>query len=107
MMSISGPSVAIVFGVPSQPAVGGLYRLGRSLAAVQFDSKGKGCITILPEKAEVRVTGSSTLRNCSEVTYQCRLYSVFNADLLGCWSTPLRSKRLDSIRAPAAMGACA
>ena len=107
MMSVSGSSVAKVFGVASQPTVGGLYRLGRSFAAVQFNSKGKGCIAILPEKAEVCVTGSSTLRHCSEVTYQYRLYSVFNTDLLGCWSTPLRSKRLDSIRAPAAIGAYA
>ena len=106
MMSVSG-SVAIVFGVPSEPAVGGLYRLMKPLAAVQFDSKGKGFIVILPEKAELRVMGSSTLRDCSEVMYQSRLCSVFNVDVLGRWSTPIRSKRLDPIRAPAAIGACA
>jgi hypothetical protein len=107
MMSLSGSSVAIVLGVPSEPAVGGLYRLLKPLAAVQFDSKGKGFIVILPAKAELRIMGSSSLRNCSEVMYQSGLYNVFNVDVLGCWSTAIRSKRLEPIRAPAAIGACA
>ena len=107
MMSVSGSSVAIVFGVPSEPAVRGLYRLVKPLAAVQFDSKGKGFIVILPEKAELRIMGSSTLRECSEVMYQSRLYNVFNVDVLGCSCTPIRSKRLDPIRTPAAIAACA
>ena len=107
MMGVSGSSVAIVFGVASQPAVGGLYRLGRSLGGRSVRFEGGGLHHYPPGKGEVRVTGSSTLRNCSDVTYQCRVYSVFNADLLGCWSTPLRSKRLDSIPAAAALGACA
>lgn len=70
------------------------YRLRRSFAAVQFDLDGKGRIVVLPEGAELRVIGLSRLCECCEVLWEDQLYNIFNADLLGPWSS-----RIESIRA--------
>jgi hypothetical protein len=67
-----------------------MYRLRKCFAAVQFEEDGKGRIVFLPEGAELRVVGASSLCKCFEVSYKDRLYSIFQEDLLGVWSMPIR-----------------
>jgi len=83
-----------------------MYRLGKSLAAVQFDLKAKGRIVFLPEGAELRVVGASCLYKCFEVACENRRYNIFQEDLLGPWAMPIKSSRTRSGRGRA-MGACA
>jgi hypothetical protein len=78
-----------------------VYRLGRSFPAVHFEEAGKGRIVFLPEGAELRIIRFSRLRDCFEVNWEDRLYSMFIVDLMGPWSN-----RIEPIRARAA-GACA
>jgi len=84
-----------------------VYRIGKPLAAVQFDHVAKGQIVFLPEKAELCVVGPSSLIGCFEVLYEQRLYNIFKADLLGVWSVPVRSSRRKSIPSLRAVGAFA
>jgi hypothetical protein len=74
------------------------YRLRESLAAVHFDAAGKGRIVFLPEGADLRVIGPSSLCGCLEVLCQNRLHNVFKADLLGPKSVPIESNPRESIR---------
>lgn len=67
-----------------------IYRLRKCFAAVQFEGNGKGRIVFLPEGADLRVVGPSSLCKCFEVLYKDRLYSIFQQDLLGIWSMPVR-----------------
>lgn len=92
---------------PGEPGIGQTYRLKKALATVHFDPCGKGRIVFLPQKADVCVSGPSALKGCCEVLYEHRLYHLFIADLLECWSYAIRSKRLDPIRPAASIGACA
>jgi hypothetical protein len=93
------------------------YRLTKPFAAVHFEPAGKGRIVVLPEGAELRVNGPSSLCGCFEVMFENQLYNMFKIDLLGPWSTPIKAtaiKRalmkgnaIKPIRALAAVGACA
>ena len=70
-----------------------VYRIGKPLAAVQFDLAARGQIVFLPEGAELCVVGPSSLVGCFEVLCEERLYNIFKADLLGVWSVPIRLRR--------------
>ena len=82
------------------------YRLRKSFAAVHFEAAGKGRIIFLPEGAEVRVVGPSSLAKCCEIMFENRLYNMFKADLLGIWASPTKSSPLQPAKA-LAVGACA
>lgn len=84
-----------------------VYRIRKSMAAVQFDRAAKGQIVFLPEGAELCVVGSSRLADCLEVLCEERLYNIFAADLLGIWSAPIKSRRMRPIRTLSSLGACA
>jgi hypothetical protein len=93
--------------LPPTPAESGedqapRYRLLKSFAVVRFEASGKGLIVFLPEGAELRVVGSSRLRQCCEVLYENQLYNIFEADLSGPWSMPVRSSRRGMVRVKAA-----
>jgi len=83
-----------------------VYRLRKSFAVVQFATGPKGRIVFLPEGAELRVTGASALCKCFEVVSKDQHYNIFQEDLLGPWSTPIKNGRSRAKRARAA-GACA
>jgi hypothetical protein len=82
------------------------YRLRKSFAAVHFEEAGKGRIVLLPEGAEVRVVGLSSLAGCCEIMFENRLYNMFKADLLGIWTSPTKSRPIQPAKA-LAVGACA
>jgi hypothetical protein len=82
------------------------YRLRKSIAVVQFDLALKGRIVFLPEGAELRVVGPSSLCKCVEVVCKNQLYNIFEEDLLGPWSMVLKNGRSRSVRVKA-VGACA
>jgi hypothetical protein len=71
------------------------YRIRKSFAVVHFeqtvDLSAKGRIVFLPEGAELRVIGSSCMSGCFEVLCQNRLYNIFKEDLLGPWSSLIKS----------------
>jgi hypothetical protein len=95
----------------SEARVTPLYRTRKSFAVVHFEEAGKGRIVFLPEGAEIRVVGPSSLGKCYEVMFENQLYNIFKVDLLGPWSTPIepapvKPSRMRPIRALAA-GACA
>lgn len=78
----------------------GVYRLRKPFAAVHFDqADGKGRIVLLPEGAELRVTGPSSLRECFEVEFEDRFYSIFKVDLLGPRSSRIQPLRAMAVRA--------
>ena len=83
------------------------YRIRRCFAAVQFDLAGRGRIVSLPEGAELHLIGPSCLRECFEVTHGTGHYNVFKVDLLGPWSTVIKTSRVKRIRTLAALEACA
>jgi hypothetical protein len=74
------------------------YRLRKSFAAVQFEETGKGRIVFLPEGAELRITACSRLDKCYEVVCKNQRYHIFQEDLTGPWSTPVRSGRNAPLR---------
>lgn len=82
------------------------YRLRKSFAAVHFEEAGKGRIVFLPEGAEVRIVGLSSLAGCCEVMFENRLYNMFKADLTGIWASPTKSSPIQPAKA-LAVGACA
>jgi hypothetical protein len=84
-----------------------VYRIGKPMAAVQFDPSAKGQIVFLPVGAQLCVVGPSSLMGCFEVLCQERLYNIFKADLLGVWSVPVRPSRTKSISSLRAVGAYA
>jgi|SRR5579862_5463846 len=79
-----------------------VYRLIKGFAVVHFDAEAKGQIVLLPQGTELRVVGSSRLSKCLEVLCQNQRYSIFEKDLLGPWSIPIKSraKELYIHRAP-------
>ena len=83
-----------------------MYRLRKSFAVVHFESPGKGRIVFLPEGADLLLVGPSPLRQCLEVVCENQLYNIFQVDLLGPWSTPVRNSRRGMVRVKAS-GACA
>ena len=83
-----------------------VYRLAKSFAVVRFDSAGKGRIAFLPEGADVRLVGPSPLRQCLEVLWGDQICNIFQVDLLGPWSTPVRNNRRGAARVKAT-AACA
>jgi len=78
-----------------------VYRLKKEFMAIHFERDGKGHIVLLPKGEELEVVGFSCLSECLEVTWRGLRCSVFEVDLLGCWSSPIAPSR------PAAEGACA
>lgn len=52
------------------------------------------------------MVGPSSLAGCFEVLCQERLYNMFRVDLLGIWSTPVKSTRNKSVRAFTAVEVC-
>jgi hypothetical protein len=84
-----------------------VYRLRKRFAVVQFDLQAKGRIVFLPEGAELRlIGGSSRLCKGFEVVCKNEIYNIFQADLLGPWSMPLKNSRR-AVPHAKAMGACA
>lgn len=83
-----------------------VYRLRKCFAVVQFDLEGKGRIVFLPEGADLRVVGPSDLCKCVEVLCGNQRYNIFQEDLLGPWSMPVRSSRRGMVRIKP-VGACA
>jgi hypothetical protein len=84
-----------------------VFRLRKSFAAVHFDLTGRGRIVFLPEGAELRVAGASSLCGCLEVAHGNRRYNMFQVDLMGPFSTPIKSTPIKPIRTLAAAEACA
>jgi hypothetical protein len=70
-----------------------IYHLRKSFAVVQFEETGRGRIVFLPEGADLRIVGPSRLDKCYEVVCDNQRYNIFKEDLLGPWSTPVRSSR--------------
>jgi len=89
----------------SAPAVQ-VYRIRKAFAVVQFDLAAKGRIVFLPDGAELRIIGPSCLSQCFEVVCNNQRYNIFQVDLLGPWSTPIKNGRSGAMRARA-IGACA
>jgi hypothetical protein len=83
-----------------------VYRLMKPFAAVKFEAEEKGRIVFLPEGAEVRIVGPSAVCKCVEVVYDRQIYNIFQVDLLGPWSTPVRDSRRGMVRVKG-IGACA
>lgn len=83
-----------------------MYRLRKSFAVVHFEASEKGRIVFLPEGADLRVVGPSALCKCVEVLCGNQRYHIFQEDLLGPWSMPVRSSRRGMVRIKA-VGACA
>jgi hypothetical protein len=84
-----------------------VYRLRKRFAVVQFGMESKGRIVFLPEGAEVRLIGpSSRLSQGLEVVCKNELYSIFQVDLSGPWSTPVKNSRRRVVAAKC-LGACA
>lgn len=116
MRRIAAASTARGFGAPaekSEAPVTQAYRTRKSFAVVHFEpaveAVHKGRIVFLPEGAELHVVGSSCLGECFEVLCEKQLYNIFKADLLGVWSTPIRTRplRTNTVQSMAAIGACA
>jgi hypothetical protein len=108
------PSTTRVFGEPlekseakSEAPVTRVYRLRKPFATVHFEPDGKGRIVVLPEGAEVRVIGPSGVCECFEVMFETQRYNIFKVDLLGPWSTPIKSRSIKPIGTSAPMRACA
>jgi hypothetical protein len=84
-----------------------VYRLRKCFAVVEFDLEAKGRIVFLPEGAELRMVGpSSRLCKGFEVVCKNQLYNIFQADLLGPWSMPVKNSRRGPMHAKA-VAACA
>jgi|SRR5580658_4928047 hypothetical protein len=110
-ISMTNP-IAPLIAIPIEPAENGeaeaprVYRLRKSFAVVQFEPSGKGRIVFLPEGAELWVVGASRMSQCSEVRCKGELYNIFEANLLGPWST--RVKKRSNRPVPArSVAACA
>jgi hypothetical protein len=93
-------------------AVTSAYRTRKSFAVVHFEEAGKGLIAFLPEGAEVRVIGPSSIGKCLEILFENRRYNIFKADLWGPWAVQVdpilvRPGRVKQMRALAAGVACA
>jgi hypothetical protein len=84
-----------------------VYRTRKSFPAVHFEQAAKGQIVFLPGGTELSVVGPSSLAGCFEVLCQKRLYNMFQVDLLGIWSTPVKSSRRKAGRTFPAVEACA
>ncbi len=105
VVSLTTPVLAPQFEKREAP-VPDVYRIRKGFAVVQFDSEAKGRIVFLPEGAELRLVGQSLLRKCFEVACKDQLYHIFQEDLLGPWSTPIRTSRRAMVRVEA-VGVCA
>jgi len=91
---VSSPTNTLTFALEkSEAETPQIYRLRKSFAAVQLQETGKGRIVFLPEGAELWITGSSRFDRCCEVAYKDERYHIFRIDLLGPWSTPVKSCR--------------
>jgi len=105
-------AVAALISVPIAPAESDqaetprVYRLRKSFASVRFEPSGKGRIVFLPEGADLRLVGPSRLCKCLEVVCDNQTYNIFEVDLLGPWSNPVRSSRRGIARVKA-IEACA
>ena len=86
MASALVSSMAIVPGATSESTEAArwpTYRTKTSFVAVSFDQAGRGRIVFLPFGAVLRVVGpSSVLPEGFEVTFERRLYNVFEIDLV-------------------------
>jgi hypothetical protein len=113
---------AVVSLTPPTLAAPGVYRIRKRFAviqfdviqfdAAQFDGAAKGRIVFLPEGSELRLIGSSCLSKCVEVAHENQFYNIFQADLLGPWSTliqpiPMKPGRMKPTPTLASIGACA
>ncbi len=109
-MTNSAPLTTIPLAAPAENGaipVQRVYRLRKCFPVVQFDLEAKGRIVFLPEGAELRLIGpSSTLSKGLEVACNNELYNMFEADLLGPWSTPVKNNRRGVVHTKA-MRACA
>jgi hypothetical protein len=107
------PAVSSTMRIPgtqfekNQDQAARVYRIGKPLAAVQFDLAAKGQIVFLQAGAELCVVGPSCLVGCFEVVCEERLYNIFKADLLGAWSVPIKPGRRKPIPNFRAVGAYA
>ena len=91
---VPSPTNTLTFALEKGEAeIPQIYRLRKSLAAVQLQETGKGRIVFLPEGAELWITGSSRFDRCCEVAYKDERYHIFRIDLLGPWSARVKSSR--------------
>jgi hypothetical protein len=101
MTSAAAPLTTIILAPPNEnfdSEAARVYRLRKRFAVVHFDPEAKGRIVFLPEGAEIRVAGPSALSKCVEVRCGNQLYNIFQEDLLGPWSIPVRSSRRGMVR---------
>lgn len=92
-MQITASAPAKVRLAPSNENQGSrVYRLRKRFAVVQFDAEARGRIVFLPEGAELRLIGASCLSGLLEVLCQDDCYHIFQVDLLGPWSVPIKSQ---------------
>jgi len=89
-----------------------VYRTKKTFAVVHFEETGKGRIVFLPQGAEVRVIGPSSIGKCFEVMFENKLYNIFKVDLLGPWATlaapiPVKDFKLKPMRVSAAVAVSA
>lgn len=108
MTNAAAPSATTLFYADErrESAATRIYRLRKCFATVQFEETGKGRIVLLAEGADVRLLGPSQLYKCFEVSHGGQIYNIFQEDLLGPWSMPVRSTRRGMVRVKE-MGACA
>jgi len=78
--------------------LGCTYRLERAFAAIYFEEDRTGRLAVLPKGAAVQAIGISRISECFEVKWKDRLYSVFQADLLGMWAIRMPLIRLKAAR---------
>jgi hypothetical protein len=110
VVSLTTPALAAQFEDRQAPAsqvyrMRDVYRIRKGFAVVQFNSEAKGRIVFLPEGTELHLVGPSLLCKCFEVACKDQLYNIFQEDLLGPWSTPVRSRRGTAVIE--AVGVCA
>jgi hypothetical protein len=74
------------------------YRTRKPFAAVHFDEASKGRIVFLPQGAEVRVIGPSSIGKCIEVMFEKQRYNIFKVDLFGQAAIPAYPANVKAIR---------
>ncbi len=109
MTNTVAPLTTIPLAVPAENCTAEappIYRLRKPCAVVHFEKAGKGRIVFLPEGADLRLVGPSPLCKCLEVACDNQIYNIFQVDLLGPWSIPVRNSRRGMVRVKS-IAACA
>ena len=59
-----------------------VFRLTQAITGVTFSPEGRGTLSTLPVGARLRLTGQSSLPGFIDVSYDDKLYCIFEVDLI-------------------------